>query len=185
MVVKPEYVVGFVWEDEKLFVKKTCNGNEGDVEVEEDLRNVFEQESLLAKEPFNSIKNGKVAPPANGLQSVDHSETQDGFSYKENFIFRCYEVGVNHTATIMAMANRSCTEHGEGKIETRRDWILKDVAIEVVIGRATSTWLMMNQDMRWIFRVTDDENRPKQLQAIGNAKSGRRRWEAMAAKPIN
>lgn len=133
----------------------------------------------------------------------------DGFSYKENFTIRCYEVGLNRTATIEAVANLlqevACNHaqsvgfstdgfattptmrerhliwvaarmhievykypawgdvteietwcQSEGKIGTRRDWILKDAATENIIGRATSTWVMMNQDTRRLYRVTDD-----------------------------
>eukprot|EP00253_Pinus_taeda_P000340 PITA_00340 len=133
----------------------------------------------------------------------------DGFSYKENFTIRCYEVGVNRTATIEAVANLlqevACNHaqsvgfstdgfattptmrkrhliwvaarmhievykypawgdvteietwcQSEGKIGTRRDWILKDATTENIIGRATSTWVMMNQDTRRLYRVTDD-----------------------------
>ncbi|GLU03855.1 hypothetical protein SLE2022_210290 [Rubroshorea leprosula] len=35
---------------------------------------------------------------------------------------------------------------GEGRIGTRRDWILNDFATGQVIGRATCKWVMMNQD---------------------------------------
>uniref|UniRef100_B8LS31 Acyl-[acyl-carrier-protein] hydrolase n=1 Tax=Picea sitchensis TaxID=3332 RepID=B8LS31_PICSI len=133
----------------------------------------------------------------------------DGFSYKENFTIRCYEVGVNRTATIEAVANLlqevACNHaqsvgfstdgfattptmrkrhliwvaarmhievykypawgdvteietwcQSEGKIGTRRDWILKDATTDNIIGRATSTWVMMNQDTRRLYRVTDD-----------------------------
>ncbi|KAF3631581.1 Oleoyl-acyl carrier protein thioesterase, chloroplastic [Capsicum annuum] len=44
----------------------------------------------------------------------------------------------------------------EGRIGTRRDWILKDCATGEVIGRATSKWLMMNQDTRRLQKVTDE-----------------------------
>lgn len=33
------------------------------------------------------------------------SLTEDGLSYKENFIVRCYEVGINKTATVETIAN--------------------------------------------------------------------------------
>ena len=33
------------------------------------------------------------------------SLTEDGLSYKERFIVRCYEVGVNKTATVETIAN--------------------------------------------------------------------------------
>lgn len=33
------------------------------------------------------------------------SLTEDGFSYKENFIVRSYEVGINKTATVETIAN--------------------------------------------------------------------------------
>ncbi|GMI76185.1 fatA acyl-ACP thioesterase 1, fatA acyl-ACP thioesterase [Hibiscus trionum] len=44
----------------------------------------------------------------------------------------------------------------EGRIGTRRDWILNDVATGEVIGRATSKWVMMNQDTRRLQKVNDD-----------------------------
>ncbi|EAZ45287.1 hypothetical protein OsJ_29929 [Oryza sativa Japonica Group] len=44
----------------------------------------------------------------------------------------------------------------DGKIGTRRDWILKDLANGEVIGRATSKWVMMNQNTRRLQRVSDD-----------------------------
>ncbi|CAA6668393.1 unnamed protein product [Spirodela intermedia] len=133
----------------------------------------------------------------------------DGLSYKESFIVRCYEVGVNKTATVETIANLLqevgcnhaqsvgfstdgfattttmrllrliwvtarmhieiykypawgdvveietwCQE--EGKIGTRRDWIIKDYSTGEVIGRATSKWVMMNQDTRRLQRVSDD-----------------------------
>ncbi|GLJ14400.1 hypothetical protein SUGI_0232620 [Cryptomeria japonica] len=156
------------------------------------------------------------------LEPIDRSQTKsladrlrpggltaDGLSYKENFTIRCYEVGVNRTATIEAVANLlqevACNHaqsvgfstdgfattptmrkhrliwvtarmhievykypvwgdvveietwcQAEGKIGTRRDWILKDATTKVVIGRATSTWVMMNQDTRRLSRVTDE-----------------------------
>ncbi|ERM97949.1 hypothetical protein AMTRI_Chr06g195300 [Amborella trichopoda] len=133
----------------------------------------------------------------------------DGLSFKENFIVRCYEVGINKTATVETMANLlqevGCNHaqsvgfstdgfattptmrkrhliwvtarmhieiykypawgdvveietwcQGEGRIGTRRDWILKDFATDMVIGRATSKWVMMNQDTRRLEKVTDD-----------------------------
>lgn len=45
---------------------------------------------------------------------------------------------------------------GEGRVGTRRDFILKDYATDQVIGRATSKWLMMNQDTRRLHKVSDD-----------------------------
>ncbi|XP_033144215.1 oleoyl-acyl carrier protein thioesterase 1, chloroplastic isoform X1 [Brassica rapa] len=44
----------------------------------------------------------------------------------------------------------------EGRIGTRRDWILKDLANGEVTGRATSKWVMMNQDTRRLQKVSDD-----------------------------
>lgn len=134
---------------------------------------------------------------------------EDGLSYKESFIVRCYEVGINKTATVETIANLlqevACNHaqsvgfstdgfattttmrklhliwvtarmhieiykypawgdiveietwvQGEGKIGTRRDWILKDLASGSVIGRATSKWVMMNQDTRRLQRVSDE-----------------------------
>ncbi|KAL5562133.1 hypothetical protein UlMin_031880 [Ulmus minor] len=137
------------------------------------------------------------------------SLTEDGLSYKEKFIVRCYEVGINKTATVETIANLlqevGCNHaqsvgfstdgfattttmrklhliwvtarmhieiykypawsdvveietwcQSEGRIGTRRDWILKDYATGQVIGRATSKWVMMNQDTRRLQKVTDD-----------------------------
>ncbi|KAK9992872.1 hypothetical protein SO802_022575 [Lithocarpus litseifolius] len=137
------------------------------------------------------------------------SLTEDGLSYKERFIVRCYEVGINKIATVETLANlmqevvcnhaqsvgfskdglaitptmtklhliwvtaRTRIEiykypawcdvieietwcQGEGRIGTRRDWILKDHATDQVIGRATSKWVMMNQDTRRYQEVCDD-----------------------------
>ncbi|KAK1272053.1 hypothetical protein QJS04_geneDACA012664 [Acorus gramineus] len=137
------------------------------------------------------------------------SLTEDGLSYKENFIVRSYEVGINKTATVETIANLlqevGCNHaqsvgystdgfattptmrklnliwvtarmhievdkypawgdvveietwcQGEGKVGTRRDWILKDLATGEVIGRATSKWVMMNQITRRLQRVSDD-----------------------------
>ncbi|ONK71906.1 uncharacterized protein A4U43_C04F13590 [Asparagus officinalis] len=134
---------------------------------------------------------------------------EDGLSYKESFIVRCYEVGINKTATVETIANLlqevGCNHaqsvgfstdgfattttmrklhliwvtsrmhieiykypawgdvveietwcQAEGKIGTRRDWILKDLATGSVIGRATSKWVMMNQDTRKLQRVSDE-----------------------------
>ncbi|GJY44585.1 oleoyl-acyl carrier protein thioesterase, chloroplastic-like protein [Tanacetum coccineum] len=135
--------------------------------------------------------------------------TEDGLSYKEKFVIRCYEVGINKTATIETIANllqevggnhaqgvgfstdgfattttmrklhliwvtaRMHIEvyrypawsdvieietwvQGDGKIGTRRDWILKDYTNGEVIGRATSKWVMMNEDTRRLQKVSDD-----------------------------
>uniref|UniRef100_O04792 Acyl-[acyl-carrier-protein] hydrolase n=1 Tax=Garcinia mangostana TaxID=58228 RepID=O04792_GARMA len=137
------------------------------------------------------------------------SLTEDGLSYKEKFIVRCYEVGINKTATVETIANLlqevGCNHaqsvgystggfsttptmrklrliwvtarmhieiykypawsdvveieswgQGEGKIGTRRDWILRDYATGQVIGRATSKWVMMNQDTRRLQKVDVD-----------------------------
>ncbi|XP_057509253.1 oleoyl-acyl carrier protein thioesterase, chloroplastic-like [Actinidia eriantha] len=137
------------------------------------------------------------------------SLTEDGLSYKEKFIVRCYEVGINRTATVETIANLlqevGCNHaqsvgfstdgfattpsmrklhliwvtarmhieiykypawsdvveietwcQSEGRIWTRRDWIIKDCATGEVIGRATSKWVMMNQDTRRLEKVRDD-----------------------------
>ncbi|CAK7349385.1 unnamed protein product [Dovyalis caffra] len=137
------------------------------------------------------------------------SLTEDGLSYKEKFIVRCYEVGINKTATVETIANLlqevGCNHaqgvgfstdgfattttmrklhliwvtarmhieiykypawsdvveietwcQSEGRIGTRRDWILKDYATGQVIGRATSKWVMMNQDTRRLQKVSDE-----------------------------
>ncbi|PIA29977.1 hypothetical protein AQUCO_05800214v1 [Aquilegia coerulea] len=137
------------------------------------------------------------------------SLSDDGLSYKEKFIVRCYEVGINKTATVETIANllqeNACNHaqsvgfstdgfattptmrklhliwvtsrmhievykypawgdvveietwcQSEGRIGTRRDWIIKDVATDAVIGRATSKWVMMNQDTRKLQKVNDE-----------------------------
>ncbi|XP_024397914.1 oleoyl-acyl carrier protein thioesterase 1, chloroplastic [Physcomitrium patens] len=45
---------------------------------------------------------------------------------------------------------------GEGRIETRRDWIIRNDKTGDIIGRATSTWVMMNMDTRRLSRIPDD-----------------------------
>ncbi|KAF5746298.1 Oleoyl-acyl carrier protein thioesterase [Tripterygium wilfordii] len=115
----------------------------------------------------------------------------DGCSYKEKFIVRCYELGINRTATVKGIANLlqevGCNHikslgfstdgfattssmrklhliwvithmnieiykypawsdvveietryQGEGRIGTRRDYILKDYSTAEIIGRVTS-----------------------------------------------
>ncbi|KAG6663384.1 hypothetical protein I3843_02G016800 [Carya illinoinensis] len=137
------------------------------------------------------------------------SLTEDRLSYKERFIVRCYEVGINKTATVETIANLlqevGCNHaqsvgfstdgfattptmrkmhliwvtarmhieiyrypawsdvveietwcQGDGRIGTRRDWIIKDHATDQVIGRATSKWVMMNQETRRLQKVSDD-----------------------------
>ncbi|KAL3724793.1 hypothetical protein ACJRO7_029887 [Eucalyptus globulus] len=122
---------------------------------------------------------------------------------------RCYEVGINKTATVETMANLlqevACNHvqslgfstdgfatsytmrkmnltwvnvrmhieiykypawsdvveietwfHGEGRIGTRGEWILKDYANGQVIGRATSKRVIMNQETRRLQMVNDD-----------------------------
>ncbi|KAF3327709.1 oleoyl-acyl carrier protein thioesterase 1 [Carex littledalei] len=134
---------------------------------------------------------------------------EDGLSYKESFVIRCYEVGVNKTATVETIANLlqevGCNHaqsvgfstdgfattttmrklhliwvtnrmhieiykypawgdvveietwcQSEGRIGTRRDWIIKDLSNGEVIGRATSKWVMMHQDTRKLQRVSDE-----------------------------
>ncbi|MCO5572586.1 hypothetical protein L7F22_026342 [Adiantum nelumboides] len=137
-----------------------------------------------------------------GLDNVLHS-------YSEKFVIRCYEVGMNRTASIETIANLlqevACNHaqslgfstdgfattpsmrkrrliwvttrmhieveeyptwgdvveietwcQAEGKAGTRRDWLITDVASGKLIGRVTSTWVMMNQDTRRLSRITDD-----------------------------
>eukprot|EP00249_Psilotum_nudum_P006118 c19470_g1_i1 orf=414-1751(-) len=132
-----------------------------------------------------------------------------GHSYSEKFVIRCYEVGMNRTASIETIANllqeAACNHvqsvgfstdgfattpsmkrlrliwvttrmhievdeypawgdvvkietwcQCEGKVGTRRDWLLTNAASGKIIGRATSMWVMMNQDTRRLARITDD-----------------------------
>lgn len=154
---------------------------------------------------------GRVEPSSMTLADRlrQGSLAEDGKSYKECFIVRSYEVGMNKTATVETIANLlqevGCNHaqvvgystdgfattttmrklhliwvtarmhievykypawsdvveietwcQGEGRIGTRRDWILKDYATGQVIGRATSKWVMMNQDTRRFQKVSDD-----------------------------
>lgn len=161
----------------------------------------------LAVTPAGDGRPGSVLRPADRLRLGRLAD--DGLSYKESFIVRCYEVGINRTATVETMANLlqeiGCNHaqsvgfstdgfattttmrklhliwvtsrmhieiykypawgdvveietwcQGEGRIHTRRDWILKDFATGEVIGRATSKWVMMNQDTRRMQRVSDE-----------------------------
>ncbi|CAA7023917.1 unnamed protein product [Microthlaspi erraticum] len=154
-----------------------------------------------------SLSPVKSGTPADRFRSGRLME--DGYSYKEKFIVRSYEVGINKTATVETIANLlqevACNHvqnvgfstdgfattltmrklhliwvtarmhieiykypawsdvveietwcQSEGRIGTRRDWILKDCATGEVIGRATSKWVMMNQDTRRLQRFTDE-----------------------------
>ncbi|KAI8574252.1 hypothetical protein RHMOL_Rhmol01G0340600 [Rhododendron molle] len=162
--------------------------------------------SASSSAPIVAEPQGKDAAAAGFEKSVadrlrQGSLTEDGLSYKEKFIVRCYEVGINKTATVETIANllqsvgfstdgfattttmrklhliwvtaRMHIEiykypawsdvveietwcQSEGRIGTRRDWILKDYATQEVIGRATSKWVMMNQDTRRLEKVSDD-----------------------------
>ncbi|KAI5082694.1 hypothetical protein GOP47_0003292 [Adiantum capillus-veneris] len=164
---------------------------------EEDLK----EGSVARSEPDNT-KLSENDLRLGGLDNVLHS-------YSEKFVIRCYEVGMNRTASIETIANLlqevACNHaqsvgfstdgfattpsmrkrrliwvttrmhieveeypvwgdiveietwcQGEGKAGTRRDWLISDVANSKLIGRATSTWVMMNQDSRRLSRITDD-----------------------------
>lgn len=164
---------------------------------EEDLKDG----SVACTEP-GSIKLSANDLRLGGLDNVLHS-------YSEKFVIRCYEVGMNRTASIETIANLlqevACNHaqsvgfstdgfattpsmrkrrliwvttrmhieieeypvwgdvvkietwcQGEGKAGTRRDWLITDVASGRLIGRVTSTWVMMNQDSRRLSRITDD-----------------------------
>ena len=165
----------------------------------------------LNKGPIMAVASNRIVGSGTGSGSGTLADrlTEDGLSYKERFVVRCYEVGINKTATIETIANLlqevGCNHaqslgfstdgfattptmrklhliwviarmhmeiykypawndvveietwfQGEGRIGTRRDWILKDYATDQVIGRATSKWVMMNQDTRRLQKVSDD-----------------------------
>ncbi|GAB2214666.1 hypothetical protein Droror1_Dr00019026 [Drosera rotundifolia] len=164
---------------------------------------------ISKKESANgaAMMTTKMMPLANQLRLG--SLTEDGLSYKESFIVRSYEVGINKTATVETIANLlqevGCNHaqsvgystdgfattptmrklhliwvtarmhieiyrypawsdvieletwcQPDGRMGTRRDFILKDYANGEVIGRATSKWVMMNQDTRRLQRVTSE-----------------------------
>ncbi|KAI4988833.1 hypothetical protein ZWY2020_036150 [Hordeum vulgare] len=94
---------------------------------------------------------------------------EDGLSYKESFIVRCYEVGINKTATVETIANLlqevGCNHaqsvgfstDGFATTTTMRELgLIWDLANGEVIGRATSKWVMMNQNTRRLQRVSDE-----------------------------
>ncbi|GAB4830251.1 hypothetical protein Ancab_019891 [Ancistrocladus abbreviatus] len=170
--------------------------------------------SASATKELNAVNNtaggGSPSPAATLGNRVRLGRlTEDGLSYKESFIVRCYEVGINKTATVETIANLlqevGCNHaqslgfstdgfattptmrklhliwvtarmhieiysypawsdvveietwcQAEGRIGTRRDFILKDYASGEVIGRATSKWVMMNQDTRRLERVNSE-----------------------------
>ncbi|KAI5080444.1 hypothetical protein GOP47_0003627 [Adiantum capillus-veneris] len=167
-------------------------------------------DTALAKPPHSEKQHHPAAKSASianssrlGVRNVDRQ------SYTEKVVIRCYEVGMNGTASPETMANLlqevACNHaqsvgfstdglaitplmrerrliwvttrmhievneypswgdvvqietwcQSEGRAGTRRDWLLTDVATGRVTGRATSTWVMMNQDTRRLSRVTDD-----------------------------
>lgn len=55
------------------------------------------------------VNNVVVGSKENGKSLADRlrlgSLTEDGLSYKEKFVIRCYEVGINKTATVETIAN--------------------------------------------------------------------------------
>ncbi|KAI7727089.1 hypothetical protein M8C21_001702, partial [Ambrosia artemisiifolia] len=161
----------------------------------------------LAVTPDEPSDTREKSPVSNRLRLGGLGE--DGLSYKEKFVIRCYEVGINKTATIETIANlmqevggnhAQCLGYStdgfstttamrkmhliwvssrmhievykypawsdvveietwvqaDGMVRTRRDWIIKDCANGEIIGRATSKWVMMNEDTRKLQRVSDD-----------------------------
>ncbi|KAI7750792.1 hypothetical protein M8C21_001137 [Ambrosia artemisiifolia] len=139
----------------------------------------------LAMTPDEPSGTREKSPVSNRLQLGGLRE--DGLSYKEKFVIRCYEVGINKTATIETIANlmqevggnhAQCLGYStdgfstttamrkmhlietwvqaDGMVRTRRDWIIKDCANGEIIGRATSKWVMMNEDTRKLQRVSDE-----------------------------
>ncbi|XP_044493921.1 oleoyl-acyl carrier protein thioesterase 1, chloroplastic [Mangifera indica] len=184
-------------------------------------RNDVVSSSLPIPKPRNPVKIQAVVSEHGGPAVTDTgsgtladrlrlgSLTEDGLSYKEKFIVRCYEVGINKTATVETIANLlqevGCNHaqsvgfstdgfattptmrkfnliwvtarmhieilkypawsdvveietwcHSEGRIGTRRDWIIKDYATGQVIGRATSKWVMMNTVTRRLQKASDE-----------------------------
>ncbi|KAL8208420.1 hypothetical protein R6Q57_007832 [Mikania cordata] len=172
---------------------------------------------LMCSRSSQTVTNRHPNGLAVGLEEVKSlaerlrlgSLTEDGLSYNERFVIRCYEVGINKTATVETIANLLQEVGGnhaqsvgfstdgfattttmrklhliwvtarmhieiyrypawsdvveietwcqsEGRIGTRRDWILKDYANGEVIGRATSKWVMMNEETRRLQKVSDD-----------------------------
>lgn len=68
----------------------------------------FSCSSRPAPELDLSVSGGAARPAGSG-RLADRLRlgrlTEDGLSFKENFIVRCYEVGVNKTATVETIAN--------------------------------------------------------------------------------
>ncbi|XP_023634202.1 oleoyl-acyl carrier protein thioesterase 2, chloroplastic isoform X2 [Capsella rubella] len=109
------------------------------------------------------------APPADRLRFGRLME--DGFSYKEKFIVRSYEVGINKTATVETIANLlqevACNHvqkvgfstDGFATTLTMRKlhliWVTARMHIEIYKYPACK-WVMMNQDTRRLQRVTDE-----------------------------
>ncbi|KAK4408681.1 Oleoyl-acyl carrier protein thioesterase, chloroplastic [Sesamum angolense] len=151
--------------------------------------NLLRVASVATGEPKSKPQESSYQPSVADRLRLG-SLTEDGLSYKEKFIVRCYEVGINKTATVETIANLlqevGCNHaqsvgfstdgfattttmrkmhliwvtarmhieiykypawsdvveietwcQSEGRIGTRRDWILKDYATGEVIGRAT------------------------------------------------
>ncbi|KAK8650787.1 hypothetical protein V6N13_140413 [Hibiscus sabdariffa] len=176
-------------------------------------RSVSSSSSRLSLTPVQAILSSDASVDSGSGSLANRLRlgglTGDGLSYKEKFIIRCYEAGINKTATILTIANflqevggnhaqsvgfstdgfgttptmrklhliwvtaRMHIEiykypawgdvieietwgQNEGRIGTRRDWILKNVATGEVIGRATSKWVMMNEDSRQLQKISDD-----------------------------
>jgi fatty acyl-ACP thioesterase A len=84
------------------------------------------------------VRCARAGPPqASGLEASSTAERpvslaerlrlgsllEDGLSYKESFIVRCYEVGINKTATVETIANLLQVLRRHGWIFTGSDWI--------------------------------------------------------------
>ncbi|KAH9617800.1 hypothetical protein KSS87_007739 [Heliosperma pusillum] len=173
--------------------------------------NASKRQDLCVSVSTTEVNNNGVTLKSRSLADKLRlgSMTEDGLSFKESYIIRSYEVGMNKTATVETIANLlqevGCNHaqgvgfsidgfattptmrklhliwvtarmhieiyrypawsdvveietwcQAEGKIGTRRDFIMKDFATGEVIGRATSKWVMMNMDTRKLERVSPE-----------------------------
>ncbi|GFZ15948.1 hypothetical protein Acr_25g0003570 [Actinidia rufa] len=140
---------------------------------------------LLALKLLLRLKNGHVKTQQirqnipTKKQSVDPFRQgliiEGGVGYRQTVVIRSYEVGADKTATIESILNllqETALNHvwmsgGEvieidtwvgasGKNGMRRDWLVRSHATGLVFARATSTWVMMNQQTRRLSKMPEE-----------------------------
>ncbi|CAN6812333.1 unnamed protein product [Brassica oleracea] len=129
----------------------------------------YKEKFIVRSHEVQSNKTATVQTIANLLQEVGCNQFQsvgfstDGFATtptmrKLNLIWVTsrMHIGIYKYPAWGDVVEIETWCQSEGRIGTRHDWILKDVANGEVTGRTTSKWVMMNQDTRRLQKVSDD-----------------------------